>query len=167
MSPRVTVMIVALVVAVGAVVGARAWSQANDPLALADLRADPAFALRMPEAEELAQVGGEDTVGIDGSRPAFAGHIYGTAATSADVYGFYERELGRLGWRPETPPYSRSTAELENRLYCESKISFRLAIKNKATAFEPAFYRGRSYATVFDARLIAADPKATCPRPGT
>ena len=97
MSARVTVMIFALVVAVGGVVGARPWSQANDPLALADLRADPALALRMPEAEELAEVGGEDTVGIDGSRPAFAGHIYGTAATSAEVYAFYERELGRLG----------------------------------------------------------------------
>lgn len=81
-------------------------------------------------------------------------------------YMFYARELARLGWRVDTPPHAMSSAELENRLYCKSKASFRLAIKNKETAFQPAFYRGRSYTTVFDARLIAADPKASCPRPG-
>lgn len=166
MRTRVAVIALALSLTVVAIVGLQAWSRANAPLLLADLQADPAFALRMPGAGELAEVGAEHAVGIEGRTPTFAGHIFGTLTTSADVYAFYERELGRLGWRLDTPPFASSTAELENRLYCNSKRSFRLAIKNKATAFEPAFYRGRSYTTVFDARLIATDPKTSCPRPG-
>ena len=156
----------AAAVSAGVVVGFALWSGANAWLDLAVLQADPAFALRMPGSDELAEVGTEQEFGIEGRTSAFAGHISGTVATSADVYAFYERELARLGWRPDTPPFSSSSVELENRLYCKTKASFRLAIKDKNRAFQPAFYRGNSYTTVFDARLIAVDPKTACPRPG-
>ena len=138
---------------------------ANKPLELADLQADPAFAVRMPGADELAEVGGERRSTLDGAQSPFAGHIFGTLASSAEVYAFYERELARLGWQPETPPFSRSSAELENRLYCTRRATFRLAIKDKDRAFEPAFYQGRVYATVFDARLIGESRSSTCPSP--
>jgi len=155
----------AAAVSAGVVVGFALWSGANAWLDLAVLQADPAFALRMPGSDELAEVGTEQEFGIEGRTSAFAGHISGTVATSADVYAFFDRELGRLGWRLDTPPFSRSTAEIENRLYCKRKASFRLAIKD-SSAFQAAFYRGKSYTTVFDARLIAVDPKTACPRPG-
>lgn len=119
----------------------------------------------MDGADELAEVGGEARIGIDGSTPTFAGHTFGTTATSAEVYAYYERELARLGWRAELPPFSRSSVELENRLYCTGKASFRLAIKDRDRAFQPAFYRGRTYVTVFDATLIAVNPGQPCPRP--
>jgi hypothetical protein len=95
----------------------------------------------------------------------FAGHIYGTTAAGPDVYAFYEAELERPGWRKQALPYPRSTVELENRLYCKSGAQFRLAIKDKDRAFRSEFYGGRTYTTVFDARLIAADPLAPCPLP--
>lgn len=166
MTPRVASIALTFILSIAAVVGIQLWSLTNAPLRLADLQADPAFALRMPDADELAELGAERAAGAEGSTPMFAGHIFGTRSTSAEVYAFYERELGRLGWRLDTPPFASSTAELENRLFCNSKRSFRLAIKNKDTAFQPAFYRGRSYTTVFDATLIATDPKTSCPRPG-
>lgn len=138
-------------------------SAANKPLELADLQADPAYALRMPGADGLAEVGAERRLTPDGAQSPFAGHIFGTLATSAEVYAFYERVLARLGWRPETPPFSRSTAELENRLYCAGRATFRLAIEDKDRAFQQAFYHGRTYLTVFDARLIGESRSSSCP----
>ncbi len=155
---------VAAALVVVAALAFQAWSSAHTLLSYTDLKSDPAYALRMPAADELARVGGDARTGIDGSTPAFAGHIFGTMATSADVYAYYESELARLGWHTQPPPFSMSTDELENRLYCKPKASFRLAIKNKDTAFQPAFYRGRAYVTVFDATLITADPESPCPR---
>ena len=130
----------------------------------ADLVADPAFALRPPDSDQLLEVGDDAFHGIDGSYDAFAGHVFGTTMSSADVYAWYERELARLGWRTEPPPYARSTTEIENRLYCRSGATFRLAIEDKTRAFQPALYKGKDYTTVFDATLMAADPRSACPR---
>jgi len=146
-------------------VGAVAWARSNVPLERADLEADPSFSLRMQGADELALVGSDRLFTFEGERPPFAGHIYGTMATSADVYAFYERELARLGWQLEAPPFPRSSAELENRVYCKRKVEFRLAIKDKDSAFRAEFYRGRTYTTVFDASLLAIDPAIPCPMP--
>jgi len=143
------------------------WPRATLPLERADLEADAAFALQMPGADELARVGGDRLSTLEGEQFPFAGHIYGTTAPSADVYAFYEAELTRLGWRAQTPPYPRSSVELENRIYCKSDAEFRLAIKNMDTAFQGAFYRGRTYMTVFDARLLPNDRRAPCPLPPT
>lgn len=155
-----------LVGAVAAIfaVGSFLWVRSMSPLRYSDLRNDPAFALRMDGADELAEVGGEARTGVDGSTPTFAGHIFGTTAASAQVYAYYERELTRLGWHAQPPPFAMSTAEIENRLYCTDKASFRLAIEDRDRAFQPAFYRGRTYATVFDATLIAVGPGQPCPR---
>lgn len=143
--------------------GAVAWSRTNAPLERSDLEADAAFSMRMPGADELARVGSGRLFTLEGEKPPFAGHIYGTSATSADVYQFYERELARLGWQPQTPPYPSSTVELENRLSCKRKLEFRLAIEDKDRAFRAAFYHGKAYTTVFDARLRAIDPTIGCP----
>jgi hypothetical protein len=158
----VTLAPIALVVVGVALFGPRAPL----PLERADLEADAAFALRMSGADELARVGGDRFFSLaGGEQEPFAGHIYGTTATSADVYSYYESELERLGWLKQSPPYPRSSAELENRLYCKKGLGFRLAIKNMDTAFQAAFYRGRQYTTVFDASLHPHDPKSPCPLP--
>src|SRR5688572_16990354 len=141
------------------------WPRATLPLERADLEAEAAFTLQMPGADELARIGGDRRFTWEGEQQPFAGHIYGTTATSADVYSYYESELERLGWLKQSLPYSRSSAELENSLYCKKGRQFRLAIKNKDTAFQAAFYRGRVYTTVFDARLHPHDPKSPCPLP--
>jgi hypothetical protein len=141
------------------------WPRASTPFERSDLEADAAFALHMPGADELSRVGGDRLFTLEGEQVPFAGHIYGTTATGTDVYTFYESELARLGWRKQALPYPRSSAELENRLYCKAGTEFRLAIKNKETAFRSEFYRGRVYTAVFDARLIAVDPSSPCPLP--
>lgn len=165
MRTRVFVVAAAAVVFVAGVAAVESWRSSTAKLSYADLKADPAFALRMPGADELGEVGGPARTGIDGSTPTFAGHIFGTLATRAEVYAYYERELARLAWRPQTPPFAMSSAEIENREYCKPKESFRLAIKDKDRAFQPAFYRGHDYVTVFDATLIADDPQSPCPLP--
>lgn len=91
------VPLIVVLVAASAVIGVVFWSQSRAPLERPDLEADPAFALRMPGADELARVGGDRELTIDGPQTPFAGHIFGTTATSAEVYAFYERELARLG----------------------------------------------------------------------
>ncbi len=147
------------------VVGAALWSQSRSSLERPDLEADPAYLLRMPGADELARVGGDRELTLDGPQTPFAGHIFGTTATSAEVYAFYERELARLGWKREPYVLGRSSVELENREYCTPKALFRLAIKDKDRAFQPAFYRGQTYTTVFDARLEGIEPGPPCPIP--
>jgi hypothetical protein len=152
-------------VAVIAVVAVVLWRPGVKPFTHADLLADPAFALRLPASDQLLEVGSDASSGIDGSVAAFAGHIFGAAATSADVYVFYERELARLGWLVEPPPYARATTETDIRLYCKVGVIFRLAIDDKAKAFAPSVYKGKDYVTVFDATLVANDPSFPCPRP--
>jgi hypothetical protein len=160
---RLIVASLALVVGIVAIVVVS--RPAPRTLTYADLKADPAFALRMADSDVLLETGSEAERGIDGSTEAFAGHVFGTSATSAEVYTFYERELARLGWRPERGPYSRSGVELENRDYCKSGATFRLAIKDKNRAFQPSLYKGKDYVTVFDAALLGTDPRQQCPLP--
>ncbi|OGO73525.1 MAG: hypothetical protein A3G84_07310 [Chloroflexi bacterium RIFCSPLOWO2_12_FULL_71_12] len=131
---------------------------------LAELQADPGYALVMPGADLLATVGDRRISTITGPQPAFAGHIFGTFASSDEVYAWYEAELSRLGWSKDRA-FGRSTVELENREYCRpgSGARFRLAIKDKDRAFREELYKGRDYVTVFDARLMAVPMNAPCP----
>ena len=160
-APYVAAAVGALVV----IAVASYWIRSNTERSYADLKSDTAFALRMPGADELGEVGANASLGLEGGHAAFAGHIFGTTAASAEVYAFYDRELARLDWRVDTPPYSRSTVELANKLYCKPRTSFRLAIEDRDRAFQPSFYKGKSYVTVFDATLLAVSPGQPCPRP--
>jgi hypothetical protein len=161
-SRRALIIAVALAAAGALVIGVAGWLSPVE-LERSDLEADRAFGLQMPGADELARVSGDRKMTIDGPQNAFAGHIYGTGASAAEVYAFYEAALERLGWRKQPPPFGTTTVELENREYCNPKVGFRLAIEDQARAFQPAFYQGHTYATVFDARLEANPPSAPCP----
>lgn len=143
-----------------AVVGACALS--DQPLERRDLERDVASNLRMSGADELAHVGDERRTTIEGAQRPFEGRIFGTMATAEEVFAFYGRELMALGWQRQQA-VGRSTVELDLRSWCKPKIWFRLAIVDRARAFQPAFYRGRDYTTVFDATLIGTDPKSACP----
>ena len=123
---------------------------------------NPAVALRMPGADQLGHVGGERIRTLDGEQQPFEGYIFGTAASSDEVFAFYTQELVRLGWKPDSSG-GLSTVELEVRWWCTPKAGFRLAIEDKVRAFEPAFYKGRDYATVFDATVIAYGEISACP----
>lgn len=136
----------------------------DSPLERSDLAKDPAVALRMPGADQLGHVAGDRMKTLDGEQQAFEGYIFGTAASIVDVFDFYGRELARLAWKPNGSMVGASGVELDLRWWCTSKVAFRLGIKDKARAFQPAFYRGKDYATVFDARLLPYGG-ATCPYP--
>jgi hypothetical protein len=162
------VIVVTLVPIALVVVGvALFWPRAAPPLERADLEAEAAFALQMPGADDLRYFGGDRRFKLGGAfeQSPFAGHTYGTTATSADVYSYYESELARLGWLREGPNYFGSSTDLEGRLYCKKGLMFRVAIKDKDRAFQLAFYRGRTYTTVFEASVHPNDPKSPCPRP--
>ena len=126
------------------------------------LLAEPAATLRMAGAEELAKVGDERRMTIEGPISAFEGAIFGSQASALEVFAFYDRELRRLGWVQDRFVI-RSTVELDAWGWCKPRLLFRLAIKDRERAFEPRFYQGRTYATVFDARIRGRDPDAPCP----
>lgn len=99
---------------------------------------------------------------IEGPRNAFHGAIFGTQASQEEVSAFYDDELTRLGWQRDTYQVFASTGELEAWGWCKPRMRFRLAIK-KPGNFEESFYQGKTFATVFDARLIGRDPDVACP----
>ncbi|MEK6619376.1 MAG: hypothetical protein AABZ26_00210, partial [Chloroflexota bacterium] len=79
-----------------------------------------------------------------------------------EVFGFYSGELERLGWKRDSYQVFASTGETDAWGWCKPRMRFRLAIQ-KPGDFEPSFYRGKTFATVFDATLIGRDPDVPCP----
>ena len=132
------------------------------PVERGELVSDPAWKLRMPGTEELAHFSDERRMTLDGPVDAYDGFAFGTQASDLEVFAFYDQELRRLGWRRE-PLVSPSTVELRIWGWCKPRILFRLATKDQPRAFRPEFYRGRSYVTVFDARLRGRDTSFPCP----
>lgn len=127
---------------------------------LASLKAEAAADLAMPGATLIRNVGLEGFMNITGWEPAFYGHVCGTQRNSDEVFAFYERELVRLGWKPDSPPIL-SSGELDGWGWCKSGLFYRLAI------FDPKNYdragisdRGR-FAVVYDARLQGT--RESCP----
>lgn len=127
----------------------------------ATLLKEPAVQVRFPGAVELAHVGAERVTTFEGPQSAFDGYILGTDAEAEVVHSFYARELGRLGWIPESTT-RRSTAELAAWWWCKSGITYRLAIKDQKSAFQPEFYRGQTFRTVFDASLVSRGRSVPC-----
>ncbi len=125
---------------------------------------DPAWKLRMPGSEELAHFSDERRMTLDGPVDAYDGFAFGTQASDLEVFAFYDGELRRMGWRQERLIYA-ATTELRVWAWCKPPMLFRVGIEDQERAFRPEFYRGRSYVTVFDARLQGWDPDAPCPKP--
>ena len=116
----------------------------------------------MPGAVELLHFGGDNQMTIDGPIDAWDGYIFGVPVTPAEVFAFYGQELARLGWREDTR-LTQLTTETDVRVWCSSSANFRIGIKDQARAFQPDFYRGQSFRTVYEARITARGPGASCP----
>lgn len=127
------------------------------------LQQDPASKLRMSGAVELLHFGGDNQMTPDGPLDAWDGYIFGVPADAADVFAFYERELARLGWSVDPLRLSRLSTETEAKAWCRSLLTFHIGIKDQARAFQPDFYGGQTFRTVFEAGITARPPGTTCP----
>jgi hypothetical protein len=164
-------LVLAAVLIVGAVAAQRLLGATRaDPASAATSRdtlaADPAAALRMSGADELAHIGDQSRTSADGTTPAFEGRIFGTQAAASNVREFYSQQLAALGWRPDDRGVVRSSVELGVSGWCRPERTFRLAFKDPQRAFTPEFYHGQTYTVVFDARLIASTPSDGCAATG-
>ncbi len=131
------------------------------------LQGDPASKLRMPSAVELLHFGGDNQMTLDGPLDAWDGYIFGVPVDAAEVLAFYDRELARLGWSVDPLRLTQLSTETEAKVWCRSLLAFRIGIKDQARAFQPDFYRGQTFRTVYEARITAQPPGTTCPaRPG-
>lgn len=133
------------------------------PPSAADLQRDPASQLRIGGAVELLHFGGDNQMTLDGPVDAWDGYIFGVQIPSRDVLAYYARELARLGWREDPLRTSRLTTETDAKAWCSSNANFSVGIKDQARAFQPDFYQGRSFQTVYEARITARPTGAPCP----
>ena len=129
----------------------------------ATLLNEPAARLRFPGSVELAHVGAERVTTVEGPQSAFDGYILGSDADADEIHSYYARELERLGWQRDLIAGVKSTAEIEAWGWCRGRIDYRLAIKDAQRAFQPGFYGGRTFRTVFDARLVSRRLSTPCP----
>ena len=132
---------------------------------LADLQREPAAALVMPGADELARGGEERRQVLGRPKAAGVGVAFGTQASAEDVFAYYDRELRALGYTFIPNGVVPATTEFEAWGWCKPAAAFRVGIKNQAKAFEPSFLQGRSYRTVFSADLTGRIASQPCPTP--
>jgi hypothetical protein len=130
---------------------------------LAALRAEPAAALRMPDAVDLGHFWSEKRETFEGSQVAFDAHVFGVQVGDIDVRTFYERERDRLGWKPDRMAGAIDSVELAAWGWCKGAMTFRIGIQDQPRAFRPEFCKGQTFRAVFDARLMGQDPALGCP----
>ena len=129
----------------------------------ATLLREAAAALRFPGATELSHVTAERAMTIDGEQTAWDGGIFGTDATDAAVFAFYDPQLRGMGWMPDLISSIGTSVELRTWGWCKPGMSYRLGIEDQARAFDPSFLGGRTFRTVFDARVVSRDKAVACP----
>ncbi len=132
----------------------------NPYLARAALEAEPASRLAMPGADVIRRGGSERFDNITGPEPSFVGAVYGAQSTTDDVFRFYERELGSLGWKRDPHP-GLVSGEITSWAWCKTGIVFRLAIFDPDRYDRRGIEGGERFKTVFDVRLVAA--RRSCP----
>ncbi len=128
------------------------------------LQGDPAAKIRYPDSTELAKVGYERQVTLEGPAPAVDGFIFGADTSRDEVFYYYDRELRRLGWQQDTYSIYRSTVELVAWGWCKPRMTFRLGVKDASRAFQADLYQGRTYQIVFEANLQGREADVPCPK---
>lgn len=58
---------------------------------------------------------------------------------------------------------SQLTTESDARAWCRALLTFHIGIKDQARAFQPDFYRGQTFRTVYEARITARSLGTACP----
>ncbi len=130
---------------------------------LAALQREPAAAIRLSDATDLGHFSGEKASTLEGPQPAFDAHVFGAQRSAEEVRAFYDQALVRSGWQADRLAASLSTTELQAWGWCKGAMKFRIGIEDQPRAFRPEFYRGQSFQTVFDARIVGRDPAIGCP----
>lgn len=128
-----------------------------------DLDRDPALKLRIAGAVELLHLGGDNELTLDGPVDAWDGFIFGVHVAPSEVFEFYRRELYSLGWAEDPLRLVQLSTETQAKSWCSASSNFRVGIENQATAFQPNFYRGETFKTVYEARITARGPGGSCP----
>jgi hypothetical protein len=128
------------------------------------LQNEPAAKLRYPAATQLGRVSTEREMTFDGPLPAIEGAVFGADVNREDLFAYYDRELRGLGWQQDLYEIYRTTVETDAWGWCKPRMSFRLAIKDRDRAYDPSFYKGQTYRTVFEANLQGRDADVTCPK---
>jgi len=136
----------------------------NPYLPQSALQNEPAAKLRYPGATQLGRVSHERETTFDGPLPAVDGFVFGADVGREDLFAYYDRELRRLGWQQDDYGIYETTVETDMWGWCKPRMSFRLAIKDQDRAYDPSFYKGRTYRTVFEANLQGRDADVPCPK---
>jgi hypothetical protein len=126
------------------------------------LLADPASTIRMPGADELRPVGAERRTTPEGYATAFDGGIFGVHAAPAEVQAFYDAELRRQAWQPDTYQVFPTSTDLKVWGWCKPERLFRVAILDPSF-FSPSLTQGQSYEALFHATINGRTPAVPCP----
>jgi hypothetical protein len=126
------------------------------------LLADPASTIRMPGADELRPVGAERRTTPEGYATAFDGAIFGVHAAPDEVQAFYDAELRRQAWQPDTYQVFPTNTDLKVWGWCKPERLFRVAILDPSS-FSPTLTQGQSYETLFHATINGRTPGVPCP----
>lgn len=120
--------------------------------------------LRYPGATELGRGGHDRETTLDGPLPAVDGAIFGADVGREELFAYYDRELRRLGWQQDLYEIYRTTVDTDAWGWCKPRLTFRLAIEDQNRAYDPSFYKGQTYRTVFEANLQGRDADVPCPK---
>ncbi len=155
------------------------------PIRLADIRALPVSALRMPGADELLHEA-QESGGFIADLGPFEGGYYGTQATPAEVYAFYDHELRGRGWvraggrYASTPMPTPGSADPGVWVWCRPRAGsppardyqFIVSVVDQRDAYarihnatppaQPVF-AGQTYRTTFSAFVRTRWPNWSCP----
>lgn len=141
----------------------RLSSAQNPYLPRAALEAEEASHVVPPAAELIRHVGHEREDSVDGPQPSFVGGVCGVNILRDEVFDYYERELGRLGWRHQSTS-SLSSGELASRTWCKEQMDLRVAIYDPDRYARRGIEGGDRFKTVLDATILATGP-GPCPAP--
>ena len=98
----------------------------------------------------------------EGYATAFDGGIFGVHAAPAEVQAFYDTELQRQAWQPDTYQVFPTSTDLKVWGWCKPERLFRVAILDPSS-FSPTLTQAQSYETLFHATINGRTPAVPCP----
>jgi hypothetical protein len=124
-SPRRMVILAGIAGIAALIVGLAIFGFGSDDGKLRELQQAPGFDLRYPYGTLLDEVSMPSAGGI-GADHEF---IYGTDSTPEEIVGYFDAELGKLGYTPTPPTPDRIMTPYQNRMlrqYQNGPFTYRL-----------------------------------------